>query len=1388
MALEFRVLGPLEVVGAAGQVRLGGRKQRGVLAILLLHWNQVVPVDEIAHDLYGENPPATAVAQVRDHVSQLRKLFGDGAATNGSILETHAPGYLLRVAREQFDAALFESNTNDAAAALGRGEARLASESLRTALGLWRGPALADFAYEAFAQPEIARLEELRLLALERKIDSDLALGHDGALVGEVQALVQEHPLREQFRLQLMLALYRSGRQAEAIDVYHATRRALVDELGIEPSEALRELAGRMLRHDPALAAPAQPAAVQVSPAAAGSGRNPYKGLRAFDEADAPDFFGREALVERVIEQFRDSRFVAVVGPSGSGKSSAVRAGLLPAIREGALPDSAAWRLAVVTPGAYPLEELEAVLLRLAVNPPASLLEQLAADDRGLLRAVKRVLPPGRSELLLIIDQLEELFILVEDERVRVQILTMIERAVRDPGSRLRVLVTLRADFYDRPLLYRGFAELLRDDVVTVAPLLPDEIERAVAAPARGEGVDLEQGLLAEIVADVLDEPGALPLLQYALTELFDRRKDASLTRSVYAAIGGVSGALARRAEELYAGLDEPGRHAARQLFLQLVALGESADTRRRVARTELDSLDLDGAGLAECIAGFGDSRLLSFDRDPIAGSTVEIAHEALLTEWGRLREWIDAARDDVRLHLRLAAAASAWVGSDRDPSFLLRGSQLTSFATWASTSGLAQTELEREYLHASLEERESELLAEESRRAHEAALERRSVNQLRAIVVVLGVGAAVALVLTIFAFQQRNRSKREARISDARGLAAASVANLDVDPELAILLARQAVREAETDAAALRDAADALHRAVATSRVVLAVKGSATTTAAFSPDGSRIVTAGAGTQASVWDARTGKRLLTLTGAKAPIPEIAYSPDGTRVVAGSQNGDALVWHLGTGKLIAVLRNSGTSGTAPDVAFSPDGATLGTIDSAGRVRIWDVRGRRIVRTIQSDYGQCGISWSRDGTRIGAGQCGGDHAPAGRVWDVQTGRLLFSTRGQEDAVFALAISPDDRHVATGSFDGVARIWDLASGRLVASLRGHTGSVLAVDYSPDGALLATSGTDATARVWDARRGTQLLVLRGHRAGIDHVEFAADGRRLLTAGEDGTTRIWDVSPGGGRDWLTLASHSAPVETLDFSPDGKRLLMTGVERETATERISRAIVWNARTGRVEASRRLVFDGGLPAGLGFSSAGRIHTYIPTATSADGSLAAVARTDANGTAMGTVMLLDAASQRLIAALPGRHPVQTIGFGEDGRRVATGYSDGTARVWDAATGRVLHTFAAHNGVVQSVAFSPGSTMLATAGDDTTAKLWDLASGRRLLTLRGHTGTLTALAFSPGGKRLATGSVDGTVRVYVLPKEELMAISRARLTRGWTAAECERYLRGGQCPRVP
>ena len=427
-------------------------------------------------------------------------------------------------------------------------------------------------------------------------------------------------------------------------------------------------------------------------------------------------------------------------------------------------------------PGNQPLEELEAALLRVAVNPPESLLGQLQESERGLQRAVQRILPTDSNvELVLVIDQFEEVFTLVTDETVRAHFLESLVTAVLDPRSRLRVIITLRADFTDKPLQYMDFGELVRQRTEFVLPLTPDELELAITGPARRVGLVMEPGLVTHIIRDVGEQPGTLPLLQYALTELYEHRAGRRLTLAAYEESGGVQGALGRRAEEVYSSLDKVGRDTARQLFLRLVTLGEGVeDTRRRVLRTELEGLTGDrGEGIAdkdqaigdrgqgvvinEVIDEFGKARLLSFDRDPLTrGPTVEVAHESLLQEWRRLREWLDESRADIRMQRVLGYAASEWLDSGMEVGFLLRGSRLDQFEGWADTTDLALTQGEQDYLQTCLEDRRSREAEEAQRQAREAAAERRSRNFLRALVGVLAVAAIVAVILSAYAFTQR--------------------------------------------------------------------------------------------------------------------------------------------------------------------------------------------------------------------------------------------------------------------------------------------------------------------------------------------------------------------------------------------------------------------------------------------------------------------------------------------------------------------------------------------------------------------------------------------------------------------------------------------------------
>jgi DNA-binding SARP family transcriptional activator len=809
--MEFRILGPLEVVDHGRRLTVAAGRERALLALLVLHANRVVSTDRVLDEIWAEEAPGSGAKAVTFHIARLRDSLCPGRRMGDpcEVLRTERGGYVLQVGPDDVDAVRFERLAAEGRALLATDPAAARARCL-DALALWRGEPLADVAYESFAQPEIRRLVELRLQVLEDRIEADLALGRSEDLIGELQGLVVADPLRERLRGQLMLALYRAGRRAEALRTYEAGRRLLSEELGIEPSDELEQLHGWILRQDPHLG----------SLVGAGPPRNPYKGLRAFGEQDRVDFHGREALVARLVgrlaEVARAGRLLVVVGPSGSGKSSVVRAGLIPALRDGALQGSEGWPIGVMFPGTGPFRELAAALQGATGRTLPGSGDHLGqAGD--LATVVDEILPAGCPWLVLVIDQFEELFSLVDDPSRRARFLSILGDALAAEDGRLLVVATLRADAFDQPLRSPRFGELVRAGVEVVTPLDPDELERAIVHPARAVGVELEPGLASEIIADVARQSGELPLLQYALTELFERSDGGRLTRERYAAIGGVLGALGRRAEETYLALDRDGRETARQVFLRLVSPGDGARaSARRATRAELEALSDDGSRVEEVVDRFARRRLLSFDRDPVGGEPmVEVAHEALLVRWTRLAGWVEEARDDLRVQRRLADAAAEWERAGRAPDFLLNGGRLEDMAAWADATMLRLDASERELLAASLTERGRTREAEAARVDHERRLERRAATRLRALVAVLAVALLVVTSLSLAVYRQGESEREQGAIARARELAAASIAGLGSDTDLSLLLAVRAAGATASHGYIVEEAMYALHWAL---------------------------------------------------------------------------------------------------------------------------------------------------------------------------------------------------------------------------------------------------------------------------------------------------------------------------------------------------------------------------------------------------------------------------------------------------------------------------------------------------------------------------------------------------------------------------------------------
>jgi len=1096
--VEFRVLGPIEVIDDGRRLAVASGRQLAILAVLVMHANRAVSAERIIDEIWGEAPPESGAKTVAFHVSRLRDALEPGrprGQPNG-VLATEPAGYVLRVAPDQVDVVRFER-------LIAEGRSRLADDPgaahdrLADALALWRGDPYADLADESFVQPEIRRLGELRVRALEDRLEADLALGRHANVIEELVALVAEHPLRERLRGQLMVALYRAGRQAEALRAYGEGRQVLADELGIDPGPELQQLEGWILRQDPRLDRPEPRRAV----------RNPYKGLRPFGEGDSADFFGREVLVARLVarlgEVARSGRLMTVVGPSGSGKSSAVRAGLMPALRAGALPGSEHWRIAVMLPGTQPFRELAAALRAIG---PADIGVRLEHGD--LAGAVERIAPDGAS-VLLVIDPFEELFSLVDDEAERSRFIAGLVEALSAPGSPLLVVATLRADFFARPLLSPGLGELIRTGTEMVTPMARDELERAIVRPAGSVGVQLEPGLATEVIADVARQPGELPLLQYALTELFERSDGDRLTREGYAAIGGVMGALGRQADEVYDAQDAEGREIVRQVFLRLVAPSESGEpTVRRVLGSELHALSDGRRPVEEIVDAFGRRRLLSFDRDAVSGEPiVQVAHEALLTRWRRLVGWIDQAREDLWTRRRLADAAADWIRAGRDPGFLLSASRLDRFESWAATTNLRLDLAERELLDASLAERSRVGDADAARAAHERALERRATTRLRAVVAVLAVAVLVATSLSVAVYGQGETAREQRAVATARELAAGSIGNLGTDAQLSLLLAWEAAAATSGRGYIVEEAMVSLHWALQASHVAYPA-GDAPVAVRTGPGGEHGVTllapdrlmtlaaaaAGRGLSpaecrtylhrevcprpptdpgAAVTSVYTGtgvvpiERLASGSLAGARVDVVSQLPvDMAPLVAAVKNRTGVEVVDGTGSG-ADLEARIASGDLPDVAIVSRPALVAELARSGRLvdlsGIVDVAG---LRSTAGDY------------LVGLGTLGADGS-----WPAAAGRLYGATFATEAA--SLVWYPTAAFARAGYT--IPRTWaDLTALADTMAADGHSPWCLGIEAGAD------SGAGAVSFVED-------VVL--HTAGPSLYADWVAGRQLFVA-----------------------------------------------------------------------------------------------------------------------------------------------------------------------------------------------------------------------------------------------------------------------------------------------
>jgi WD40 repeat protein/ABC-type Fe3+/spermidine/putrescine transport system ATPase subunit len=862
----------------------------------------------------------------------------------------------------------------------------------------------------------------------------------------------------------------------------------------------------------------------------------PYRGLEAFEEQHAEFFFGREDDVALVVEKLKASRFLAVLGPSGSGKSSLLRAGVMPVLRGGALRRSEGWSLRVFTPGARPLSALAVQLTRLFPGAPVQqTLDRLADDERSLDLAVSVALGdrPVGERLLLVVDQFEELFTLCRHEQERCAFLANLVYAATIPGGRVVVVVGMRADFYHRCAPYPGLRALVADQQFLVGPLDAEGLRRVIEEPARRVGLELEAGLTETITADVEARPGSLPLLEHVLLEVWRRRRGTMLTLEAYVASGGVEGALAQRANVAYASLSPPEQEIARRVLLRLIQPGEGAeDTRRRAPMTELVRRPGQKEDVEVVVQALADQRLVTTGHDEVSGAAiVDITHEALIRGWPELRAWINEDREALRAQRRLTEAATEWDRRGRQDDDLYTGSRL---GYWKERATTGLSELERAFVAAGVE-----------REARERAAGRR-----RTRLAVGGVGLALATVAIVALVGLENVADQR-DIARSRQLAAEATASLPTDPATAVRLAADAYELTPTE-----EAERALKQALSTpgSRVELLVgHDGAVEEAAFSRDGTRVLSAGQDGTVRIWDWTQGAEVAVLQGHQSGVNSTAFSSDGTRVVSAGDDGTVRVWDWARGAELSVLRDG--QRWVWTAAFSPDGTRVVSAGEDGTVRVWDWAVGAAVNALQGHDGSVtSAAFSPDGSRvISAGADG-----TVRIWDWAAGRELAVLDGHEQWVSSAAFSPDGERVVSAGADGTVRVTEWRAGRELAVLGDHAGQVASAAFSPDGDRVVSAGDDKTIRVWEWGTATEVRVLQGHEQFVISVAFSPDGDRVVSAGDDKTVRVWDWAT--GRELHVLEGHDGSVQSVAFSPDGDRVVSAGDDKTVR--------VWDWATGR----------------------------------------------------------------------------------------------------------------------------------------------------------------------------------------------------------------------------
>ncbi|MGP3911464.1 nSTAND1 domain-containing NTPase [Nonomuraea sp. 10N515B] len=1058
----------------------------------------------------------------------------------------------------------------------------------------------------------------------------------------------------------------------------------------------------------------------------------PYQGLAPFETEKSEFYFGRARATHGLLERLgprldEHGSILLVSGASGVGKSSLLRAGLMPALTKGLLPvaGSQRWPRLLITPTSRPLQALAEGWMAAFGGHVETVHEQLRDDPKQM---VSEALSPDRR-LVLVVDQFEELFTLVTDERERQSFVRALHALTEGPSG-AGVIIGVRADYWDRCAAYPQFAEAIQDGQVIVEPMTESDLRLAITGPAAAVGLEIEPGLVETILgelrvdqaADDRYEAGALPLLSQALRNTWERREDGRLTFRGYEESGRVRDSVRRTADEVLGRLSPEDSKAALRIFRRMTLITAGGRLgRRRVTPAEIHvAAAAQSAGrraqVEELLSAFADRRLLTLHED-----SVEIAHDALLTAWPTLRQWLEPDMTAQAVYDQLAADAAQWAENHRDPAFLYRGARLLavddSRPRWdrdPDSFPPPGPTVER-------------FLAASTEAARRAGRRRRLVIAGLAVLSALALVAAGAAVNAAGnAVDAANEADRQRRVASSRQLAAQS--EVTGDSALSSMLAVAAWRIADTDEARNR----VLSAATRTGRGILTGHTRGVTGLVFSPDGSIIATGSDDETVRLWDTASRRQL----GAPITRPKysclsgtkLAFSPDG-RTLATACLSTVRFYDVATHREVGAPLDQESVVTA--FAYNPDGKTIVTGDSKGVVRQWDATTHRPHGTPIRHPGDesrdatsvKGVTFSRDGKILAT--AGGDATI--RLWDTATSRRLgVPFAGHTQPVTDVAISPDGTTLATVSWDRTGRLWDMATHKQIGRLKDRTAGYESIAFSPDGTRIVTGGDSGRTVVWDTVSRQQMFVLADNFSSVNGVAFSPDGKLLAAASDDGDVRLADPQV-----FQQLGTSMPAMSSVALSPDG-RILAAGVpdDKNPAIQ------LWDVATQR-------------PLGPPLSPKGTRRAVYHVEFTPDGRMLLTSHADG-------LRLWDVAGRREIAHDPALKGVARIS--PDGRLAAVNEDDAIV-FWDIVRRRETGTrirVPGHTDIITGMAISPGGAIVATTGWDNRTRLFEVTTGREIPgpPFKGGGGFVNALAFSPDGGRLALTASDNSVRFWDVP----------------------------------